>query len=120
MNIQNRLMKLGFERSYNLYWDDDQRKYCIDSSKNNWKWTYIYRVDNLEIRAIINKRSISIFLIDYSRLSKWSQRPSENCIFSKIDVHSIESFNEIIKILPKNIQRNIKLQSILSNVSRRH
>jgi hypothetical protein len=113
-------MKSGFERSDNLYWDEERNKYCPDYSKNNWKWTYVYKLENLEIRAIIKKRSISIFSIDYSKFSKWSKKPWEYCIFSKIDANSIESFNEIVDILPKNIQRNIKIQSLLSNVSRRH
>lgn len=89
MNINNRLLKAGFKRSQNLRWDVNAQKYVDDYSKNNWVWTYIYEMNPIEVRAIVNKRSIAIFTIDYSKKSKWGNKPSENCIFSRVDAHSI-------------------------------
>jgi hypothetical protein len=110
MNINNRLLKAGFKRSQNLIWDVSAQKY-VDDSK--WIWTYTYKMDPIEVRAVINKRSISIFTIDYSKKSKWGNNPMEKCIFNRVCINSATSFSEIIKSLPKDLQRDIKIKSIL-------
>lgn len=124
MNINNRLLRSGFDRSPNLIWDNTESKYVQDLSKNNWKWTYVYTMGRkMEIRAVIIKKSISIYLVDHSHVSKWGSKPIEKCIFSRTNIYSIKSFDEISKSLPVQVQRDIKLKYILSrriNISRCH
>jgi hypothetical protein len=114
MNINNRLLKSGFERSPNLIWDPEESRYVQDSSKNNWKWTYVYKINpKFEIRAIVSKKSLSIFTLDYKSLSKWGKKPLERCIFSCVNIYNIKSFGEILNTLPPDVRRDIKLKCIL-------
>ena len=106
MNWNNKLLKFGFERKPNTIWDSSIRQYVQDCSKNNYKWTYIYKMSKEEwIKVVINRRSLSLYQIEIGI--------KETLLFQKKDHQEIKSFSEVINSLPTESLRNLKIKSIL-------
>ncbi len=90
MNLQNRLVKVGFKKTRVM-------------SREN---IYTYNSGPVEIKALFRNNSISIKMLD--QLTN-----IERIIFRVSDIKNIKSFKDVLDSFPVKIKREIKLNNIL-------
>lgn len=96
MNLQNRLVKVGFKKIRNI----------------NRENLYVYKSNLVELFAVFRNNSVMIKMFDHQSIDS----SVEKVIFRDENVKNINSFKDVLDFFPIKIRREIKLNNIL----RRH